>query len=91
MKIQVCKGPHCSFRGSDKVFNELEKSCANTGDTVEYCQCRDNCDYGPNVVVDDNKILDHAKPETIYQRIKDGEGKEIVPLNYDDLKLDDLL
>ncbi len=94
-KLRVCVGPHCSFRGSHRILEVLEKffgvqaGVPNEKVDLDVCRCTDNCDWGPNVVEDDKLIYNEATTKDIAERITRGEGKPMTPLSYDDLKLDE--
>lgn len=88
-------GPHCSFRNSHRILEVLENFFGlragekNEKVDLDICRCTDNCDFGPNVVENDNILYTDAKTKNIVERIEKNEGKPIVPFKIEDLHLDD--
>lgn len=78
-RVCVCGGGHCHARGSDSILEAvmaglgLRPGEKNADWELEICSCRDFCEQGPNVQVED-RIITNARPETIVDKIKAGEG-----------------
>ncbi len=83
-KIRVCAGPHCSYRGSNRIMETLEKFFGikagrqTTETDLDFCRCTDFCEQGPNVVVNDNSIYHESKPKNIIERLEKELGEKIV-------------
>ncbi|MDO8626637.1 MAG: (2Fe-2S) ferredoxin domain-containing protein [Candidatus Magasanikbacteria bacterium] len=95
-KIRVCQGPHCRYRGAERIMEVLAAHFGlaagqkNEPVDLDFCACVDNCDSGPNVVEDDSKLYQEAATKDITKRLEQGAGQPITPLTIDDLKLDEL-
>ena len=92
-KLQVCRGPHCTYRGSDRVFIVIQNHfAANPSVIVERCACTGFCEEGPNVVENDSIIYHHSKPKDIVARIEVGQGEPIINPDINQiLESDDIL
>lgn len=86
-KIRVCSGPNCRRRGSENIMKTLRE---HTGEIIgsetepidlDFCGCTSYCEFGPNVVVDDHKILHQSQAKTIIERLNRNEGEELKPVN----------
>ncbi len=88
MKIQVCRGPHCTYRGSDRTYTAIKTFFGARADVVR-CECTGYCEEGPNVIVDNQKIYRHAKPLDIGERIEKQNGHDLVEITFEDLKIDE--
>lgn len=85
-KIEVCCGGMCASRGSDKIFEKLQQDFKDTDTVIQMCNCLGRCRQGPNVLVDEKRIIHYNKPRTVTQRILDGEGHDFV--KYDEENID---
>lgn len=89
-KLLVCSGPYCAFRGADRVFETLKNFfTGNEGVAVLRGACTGFCEEGPNVVEDEKIIYYQAKPKDIGERIERQDGKPLVRITEESIKLDD--
>ncbi|PLX28495.1 hypothetical protein C0581_01970 [Candidatus Parcubacteria bacterium] len=86
IKIEVCCGGNCLGRGSQKVLDTLEKEF----ESAQMCGCLGNCGKGPNVLVDEKKILHYSNEHTVVERVKNKEGEMFKRFNEEELT-DDFL
>lgn len=56
---------------------------------LNFCNCTDNCDFGPNVVEDDEYIYTESRTRDIAERIEKGDKKKISRILLGDLNLDE--
>lgn len=90
-KIRVCTGPHCSYRGSNRIMEVLEKffglTSGNKNDSVDlgYCACTGFCEQGPNVVINDEHIIHEAKQNTITEKVTTNQTVPIIHPTADNL------
>ena len=85
-KIEVCCGSKCSTKNSEEIFEHLQHDFADTDTQIRFCGCLGRCAKGPNILVDDKKILHYTKVRNVTQRILDNEGLE--HYHYDEDSLD---
>ena len=85
-KVKVCSGPVCKNRGAKKLREKIETELQNQTEfdniDVEYCSCRGNCEFSPNIEVNGN-LFGNVTEENILQTVKDApEEKKLI--NIDD-------
>lgn len=90
-KIEVCEGRKCTIREVDQVYEQLKEDLKDSSEIeLTRCLCLGQCSKGPNVLVDETRILHYSKARTITQRIKNGEGEKYVRLEEAEI-VDDFL
>ena len=72
-KIEVCCGANCMSLGAEENFEKIKENFSKI--QVEKCGCLGKCMKGPNILVNDSKIIHYSKPDDIVGRIKQGEGE----------------
>jgi len=72
--IEVCHGTTCLSRGSDGVYTTLQNKHGDNNTKISMCSCLGHCRKGPNVLVDENKILNYSNPASIVENIHSGKG-----------------
>jgi NADH:ubiquinone oxidoreductase subunit E len=88
--LRVCHGPHCSFRGSPRILEQLKEFFKQREDvTVCAGSCTGFCEQGPNVVENEEIIYHDAKAGTIAERIEKRDGTPLVTVTEESLNLDD--
>lgn len=88
--IRVCRGPHCRFRGAERIMEVLKKYFGAQTDAVDlnYCNCTDNCDFGPVVVENDALIYRKSETHDIAERLETGNGEPCTPADLSQINLD---
>ncbi|MBI2436654.1 MAG: (2Fe-2S) ferredoxin domain-containing protein [Candidatus Magasanikbacteria bacterium] len=90
-KIEVCEGKKCKIREVDMVFEQLKIDLKENPEIeLTRCLCLGQCSQGPNVIVDETRILQYSKARTIWDRIKIGEGEKYIRMDEDAIS-DDFL
>ena len=80
--IRVCNDPTCAKKGPESIVRKIQQAFGlvdgqkNADYDLEYCGCLGNCDFGPNLSVNDN-IIQRANPETIIEEI--AKAAETIP------------
>ena len=94
-KIRVCCGNNCAPKGSERIMQviaehfKLKPGEKNETIDLDFCGCTDFCDFGPNVVEDDEYIYHHARTRDIAERIEKDDKKKIEHATLDNLNLDE--
>ncbi len=70
--IEVCNGAMCTKRNSKELLDKLKKEFKD----VRSCGCTGNCGKGPNIVIDEKRVLHYSKPRDIVDRVKNDEGEK---------------
>jgi NADH:ubiquinone oxidoreductase subunit E len=87
-KIKVCAGPVCKNRGAEKLKEKIETQLQNKENSdninVEFCACRGNCEFAPNIEVNGN-VFGNITEGSVIQTIKKA------PEEKQEVKIDDLL
>jgi NADH-quinone oxidoreductase subunit G len=84
LKVNVCAGTNCFVKGSQHILHDLldQVQKENLQDQVDISAsfCFENCDHGPTVSVDGNKIQ-WCTPEAvkleIIQKLKEKTGRQL--------------
>ena len=72
--VRVCQNYSCVENGSERVMEALARETGlqageqNKQYDVDYACCLGCCDFGPNMLVNDNLVLG-VKPETVISQI----------------------
>ena len=72
--IRVCNEPSCSKKGSGRIMSVIEKSLGlisgkkNATYDLNYSACVGCCDFGPNLLVDNELVL-RADQDTVLGEI----------------------
>ncbi len=96
-KIRVCCGRSCSTFGNQSVMQSLceqtglQPGQKNTEYDLDWETCFGWCSNSPNVEVDNSRVIMNAEPNTIFERIEKGEGKNVVGEIIDVSLIDDFL
>lgn len=53
--IRVCSNTSCKKRGAAGVMKKIEEAAG--GYDLDYCGCLGCCDFGPNLLVNDNLVI----------------------------------
>ena len=94
--IRVCQNYSCVENGSEKVMQELQKQTGlepgelNTKYDIDYACCLGCCDFGPNMLVNDNLIL-NVKPETLMSQIDTAANEPVKTFAEQQAELDKLI
>lgn len=61
--VKVCNGPRCSSRGASQIMEKIKKETRAEADNyeLEFTSCLGCCDFGPNMLVNDNFVLGVTK------------------------------
>jgi NADH:ubiquinone oxidoreductase subunit E len=86
-QIKVCQGRVCRDN-HEPLLEHITNNYKDTAD-VTTCQCRDNCDNGPNVVAD-GRIYEHSRIKDIIDRIEAQSGLPLPELDEESI-LNELL
>ena len=74
IRILVCKGKHCSNKGSENLCNMLERTLKeknlNVKDSVEYGNCQHLHMFGPIIIIKPDNVL--------YVEVNSNDIKEII-------------
>jgi NADH:ubiquinone oxidoreductase subunit E len=96
-QIRVCCGNKCSARNSESIMNRLEQhfglafGLKNEQVDLDFTQCVDYCEQGPNVVINDEYIIHEANTKTIAEKIEKNEVEKLVHPTLDTIAKDDFL
>jgi NADH:ubiquinone oxidoreductase subunit E len=72
--VRVCQNYSCVENGSESVMKKIEDETKlkpgkkNTKYDLDYACCLGCCDFGPNMLVNDNLVLG-AKTDTVMEQI----------------------
>ncbi len=69
--VKICCGHRCSSRGANQIMEKIEKEIKSEADdyNLEFTSCLGCCDFGPNMLVNDNFVLGVTK-YTVMDEIK---------------------
>lgn len=61
--VKVCNGPRCSSRGSNQIMAKVKKAVQSEAGEydIDFTSCLGCCDFGPNMLVNDNFVLGVTK------------------------------
>ena len=99
--IRVCNDPTCAKKGPESIMRKIKQTFGlvdgqkNSDYDLEYCGCVGSCDFGPNLLINDNIIIQRANPDTVIAEIKKA-SKAVTPTPEEkmanlDKVLDDLI
>ena len=69
--VRVCNEASCVERGAVGVIKKIEEEDADYD--LVYCPCVGCCEFGPNLLVNNNLVLG-AKKEIVIEQIKEAAG-----------------
>lgn len=55
----------------------LQAGKSNKQVNLDYCLCLGRCAHAPNVEIDERRMIHQADPETIWEKIQNGEGGDV--------------
>ncbi len=96
-KIRVCNGNKCTPRGAMSIMERLEAyfslkaGTKNDRADLDFCSCTGYCERGPNVIIDDNRIIHEASAGTIAEKIENNEVIEMTLPDMDTIIKNDFL
>jgi len=70
--VRVCNDTTCTKKGPESIMRKIKEVFSD----VEYCGCLGNCDFGPNVKVNNNIIIQGANQGTIIEEINKAAEKK---------------
>lgn len=82
-KIRVCCSRSCAAFGAKRIMQSisektgLEPGQKNENFDLDYCGCLGWCSNSLNVEIDDHKIIFDSNPQTIFDDIQKGKGKDM--------------
>lgn len=77
--IRVCSNTSCAKKGSASIMQKIEQSTGliagnkNSEYDLDFCGCLGCCDFGPNLLVNENLILG-AEKRTVMEKISEAAG-----------------
>ncbi len=77
--VRVCSNTSCAKKGSASIMQEIEQSTGlkvgnkNAEYDLDFCGCLGCCDFGPNLLVNNNLILG-AEKRTVMEKISEAAG-----------------
>ena len=78
--IKVCAGPVCKNRGTERIKEKIETDLQNQTEfdniNVEFCSCRGNCEFGPNIEVNGN-VIGEISESNVIEKIKNAPEEKI--------------
>jgi len=60
-KVKVCCGPRCLSRGANHLMEKIKKAADADSYDIEPTACLGCCDFGPNMLVNENFVLGVTK------------------------------
>ena len=88
-KEEVCCGGMCASRGSDEIFEKLQQDFKDSETVIQMTNCLGRCRKGPNVLVDETKVLHYNKARTVTQRVSEEDGVPFVRYDAYNIGLED--
>lgn len=79
INIRVCNHTSCSKKGAASIMQKIEQSTGlkagnkNSEYDIDICGCLGCCDFGPNLLVNNNLILG-AEKRTVIEKISEAAG-----------------
>jgi predicted thioredoxin/glutaredoxin len=72
--VKVCVHATCCMRGSEKIYEELDRGLSGKAEVVKTAECFRFCESGPNVAVDGN-VLKGMRPGDAVARVRREMGR----------------